>query len=407
MRLAAFRVMLLSLLRDPAALAMSFALPAIVYIVFAAIFAGATGGEITIRLAVVDERNDAASQRLVTAVVADPRIVRVERPVLAQSALRSLVASGEVDAGLLIARSGRALDDLDGAAPSSIEIIGDPAREISVSILQGIVQRAYFSAVPEAAVRSIAVRIDRDVAPLTPEQKVRLDAALESMRKAAEPAKGGGVRLDRVVERRNAVAASGQPIAVTYYAAAVAIMFMLFSALSGAMSLIEERESRLLDRLAASPGGLGVVIDGKFLFLVLLGVAQVTIIYAAAWLGFRVPWPAHILPWALTTICAAMAAGGLALAFVSFCRSRQQAQTLGQMLVLIVSAVGGSMVPRFLMPGYVQAAGWVTPNTWVLEAYATIFTRQGGAGELVFPWVVLAATGIVGLLVARISCRYL
>jgi len=405
MRTAACRVMALSLLRDPAALAMGFVLPGVVYLIFAAIFAGATGGDLAVRVAIADERRDGVSQRLVATLLEQPKVSRHGSAGLDAVRVRALVRSGEADAGLVLRREARALDDLDGAGRPAIELVGDPGREIAMSILQGAVQRAYFTAVPQAAVASIATRLDRDIVGLTPEQRARLEGGLAAMRKAEPGKAGAGLKLDGIYERRDAAAKSSIPIAVTYYAGGVAMMFLLFSALTSAMSLLEERESRLLDRLAAGPGGIGVMIDGKFMFMVMQGFLQVAVIYVVAWLVFGVALPANAGPWAVTTLAAAIAAAGLALAFVTLCRSRQQAQTLGQVLILILSAVGGSMVPRFLMPASVQPVGWVTPNTWALEAYGAIFARGEPIAALIVPWTVLAGCGMLGLVAARILGR--
>jgi len=195
------------------------------------------------------------------------------------------------------------------------------------------------------------------------------------------------------------------PTSIIYYAGAVAMLFLLFSAANGAMTVLEERESGLFDRLAAGPGGAGIILDGKFAFLVVQGFCQVTVIYLVAWLVFGVNLPGHIGPWALTTFLAAFAAAGLALLFVSLCRSKHQAQVLGNILILIISALGGSMVPRFLMPPVVQDLGWATPNTWVLEAYASIFWREEGMVDMLIPLGALALTGLVGLMLARASIR--
>ena len=214
-----------------------------------------------------------------------------------------------------------------------------------------------------------------------------------------------GFRLDQLFERRDAVVAGRAPSAVTYYAGAVAMLFLLFSALTGAMSYLDERESGLLDRLAIGPGGVGVLIDGKFMFLCVQGFLQVAVIFLVGWAVFGIELWSNLLPWAATTLAAAIAAAGLALAFVTLCRSKQQAQSLGHMLILVVSAVGGSMVPRYLMPGYVQAIGWATPNTWALDAYSSIFARADGVMTLLLPWAVLAGCGVVGLLAAHILAR--
>jgi len=72
-----------------------------------------------------------------------------------------------------------------------------------------------------------------------------------------------------------------------------------------------------------------------------------------------------------------------------------------------VSALGGSMVPRFFMPPLLQDLGWLTPNTWALEAYTAIFWRDESVAALIMPWVMLVAAGLVGLWIAQIAASRL
>jgi ABC-2 type transport system permease protein len=444
MRRAMFNVMALSLFRDRAALGMSFLLPGLVFIIFALIFSGASGGDLALRLAVADERSDATTKRLVAALFKEAKLKRLGAAETTPEQVREAVRTGEADVGLIIRYAGLPLDDLTGEGAPPIELVGDPGREIAVSMLVGLLQKAYFAALPDAAIRSFADVVDKKFVTFSPEQKIRLSKGLEALRasqeKAAQPPPAPnaalpgtkaaltplvpaasanalppavaasppivqGFRLDQLFERLDAVKAGRAPSAVTYYAGAVAMLFLLFSALSGAMSYLDERESGLLDRLAIGPGGVGVLIDGKFMFLCVQGFLQVAVIFLVGWAVFGIELWSHILPWAGTTAAAALAAAGLALAFVTLCRSKQQAQSLGQMLILVVSAVGGSMVPRYLMPGYVQAVGWATPNTWALEAYGSIFARGDHFQVLLLPWAVLAGTGLLGLLAAHLLAR--
>ncbi|BDL40819.1 hypothetical protein MSPGM_34090 [Methylorubrum sp. GM97] len=77
---AAFRVMWLSLVRDRAALTMAFVLPTVIFAIFAAIFSGAIGDRIRIHLGLADLAGTATTQRLVTALEAEPslRIARLD-----------------------------------------------------------------------------------------------------------------------------------------------------------------------------------------------------------------------------------------------------------------------------------------------------------------------------------------
>jgi ABC-2 type transport system permease protein len=44
---------------------------------------------------------------------------------------------------------------------------------------------------------------------------------------------------------------------------------------------------------------------------------------------------------------------------------------LSTCVVLIISAAGGSVVPRFFLPPWLQEAGWWTPNAWSILAYSS------------------------------------
>jgi ABC-2 type transport system permease protein len=192
---------------------------------------------------------------------------------------------------------------------------------------------------------------------------------------------------------------------VAYYAGGVAVLFLLFSAVHGAISLIEERDSGVVERIVAGPGSVDVLVRGKFLFLVLQGFVQVGVIFVVAWLVYGVELPGHLALWSATTLFASGAAAGLALLVATACRTRRQAQTVANVAILVLSALGGSMVPRFFMPQVLQDLGWVTPNTWALEAYTEIFWRDGGLADLLLPWSMLAVAAVVTLLLSQLLAR--
>ena len=100
MTFAMFRVMALELWRDRGALVMTFLLPPLVFLIFSAVFSGATGEDIKLKLAVADEARTVDSRRLLSAVVADPDLRADD--VASGEVVRRLVRSGRADAGLII-----------------------------------------------------------------------------------------------------------------------------------------------------------------------------------------------------------------------------------------------------------------------------------------------------------------
>ncbi|HEV7439449.1 MAG TPA: ABC transporter permease, partial [Methylobacterium sp.] len=99
---AAFRVMLLSLVRDRAALVMAFVLPTVIFAIFAAIFSGAIGDRIRIHLGLADLARTATTARLMSALEADPslRVTRLDAASLPD--IVGIVRRGEVDVALVL-----------------------------------------------------------------------------------------------------------------------------------------------------------------------------------------------------------------------------------------------------------------------------------------------------------------
>ena len=123
------------------------------------------------------------------------------------------------------------------------------------------------------------------------------------------------------------------------------------------------------------------VVTGKFLFLSAQTVVQAAAIFATAQIVYGVQVTEHLGLWLVTTAAASVCSGGLALGLVAVCRTREQAQMLSTFVILILAAVGGSMVPRFLMPPWLQALGWFTPHAWVIDAYQGLLLARRGRGR--------------------------
>lgn len=382
---AAFRVMALTLLRDRAALVMAFVLPTVIFAIFAAIFSGAVGDRIRIHLGLADLAGTPATARLVSALAADTSL-RVTRLPADLAAATEAVRAGEVDVALVLRGDLAAAPSGASAPDHPVVLVENPAKALATPIALGQLQRVLNEALPDVVLSRIVADVER-TGKIGPDERAFLDEAFAEQRAKKEP-----FSFSALVERQSTAAAVGNA-RVSYYAGAIAAVFLLFAAMQGALSLVEERESGLADRLSAGPGGLGVIVVGKFLFLMLQGVVQAGLIFGAAALLHGVTigphWPAFLLTCGLVSAMAA----GLALAACAAAATRQQAHLFATFGVLLLSAVGGSMVPRFLMPPWLQQAGWFTPNAWAIEAF------QGalGEGSAVPAWGVLAALALAGL----------
>jgi len=336
----------------------------------------------------------ALNLRLVRAILADPDLrAEVAAPPTLES-VRAAVHAGRDDAGLVV----RA-DPASIGAP--IVILADPSRAVAAPLTEARVQEQ----MPKAAPDVLITRTLRDLAPaigeLTPDQKqnvaIATDQAVQDPKSSPNP--------DDLFERQDVIGAKKGGASIAYYAGAVMVLFSLFAAVHGALTLVDERRAGIADRILAGPHGVGPVVTGKLLFLIAQGAAQAAVIFATAQVVYGVAVTDHFGLWLVTTAVAATASAGLALGLVALCRTREQAQMLSTFVILILAAVGGSMVPRFLMPPWLQEVGWWTPHAWVIEAYQGLLWRDAGPQALYKPWIVLALIGAAGFTVAQVAAR--
>lgn len=396
MTLAILRAAFLLLLRDRGALLMALVVPVVFFMIFAEIFATAAGDQLQLRIAIVDEVRSDESTRLLAALTAEPAIRPVPAELTRESA-RDQVRRGTADVGLIIRADGENLATASGLAAPPLLLLVDPSRSVTATVLTGHLQRAYFKALPDLAVGRVAELIGTEFTTFTPDQQAEIAAGLRDLRAGAGTERPAGWTFDELVERDNVAGQNAALNNVAYYAGAVAFMFLLFAAAQSALGILDDQEAGILDRIAAGPGGIDVVVNGRFLFIVLQGLVQTCLIFGVAWLGYGVDLPGNFGPWAMITVSSAVLAAGLGLLLVTACQTRAQAQVLPTVVILIMSAIGGSMVPRFFMPHWLQQLGWATPNTWALEAYSGVFWRSEPALQLVPICFSLFGIGIAAL----------
>ena len=192
---------------------------------------------------------------------------------------------------------------------------------------------------------------------------------------------------------------------IAFYAGGIAVMFLLFNAAGAGGALLDEVDSGTLDRLLTANAGMGTVLLGKWLFITVTGIAQITVMFAWGMLVFDLDLLHHLPGFAVITSFTAASAAGMGLVLATLCRSRQQLSGISTLLILTQSALGGSMFPRFLMSDTLQSLSLFTFNAWALDGYLKVFWRDAPLRELWPQLAVLAALTVVFLALARVLAK--
>src|SRR3977135_1451440 len=74
---------------------------------------------------------------------------------------------------------------------------------------------------------------------------------------------------------------------VSFYAAAIGVMFLLFTASGAAGALLDEAESGTLDRVLSSRVTMTTLLAGKLAYSALLAFSQLVLMFVWAWLVFK------------------------------------------------------------------------------------------------------------------------
>jgi ABC-2 type transport system permease protein len=101
-------------------------------------------------------------------------------------------------------------------------------------------------------------------------------------------------------------------------------------------------------------------------------------------------------------ICTAFAVASFGILLASMCHSRGQLGAVSTLLILLMSSVGGSMFPRYLMPESLQKAGLFTINGWAIDGFTKVFWRDA---PLLALWPQVAVLLAIGLGLFAISRR--
>jgi len=157
--------------------------------------------------------------------------------------------------------------------------------------------------------------------------------------------------------------------------AGTAIFMLLFSVAEIGESLLEEKQEGMLKKLLCSPMHPNNILYGKMIFANIISIAQLSIIFVYAWLVFGLVILHHLPSLVLMIFVTAYACSSFGVFLASFSKSRQQVQGLSKLIVLVMSGIGGSMIPIFIMPEFMQKISVFTVNYWGVQGFYDIFWR--------------------------------
>lgn len=416
------RSALVSLRRDRGALALSFILPVAFFSIFAVIFGGEKEHTPKITVVVADEDHSKVSERLIRGLEQESSLVvrtrpksskGAEQPEYTAASAEAAVKSGDSPVALIVPRDfGQNPFSFERAdkAPK-IQLLKDSSDVVAPQMIDGLLQKVAMTSMPDLLAEQGSKYWEQYLGTLTSEQRKNLDRELQQLHQFQDKNSNTPVSSSNfeggiiAVRERDVVGAGKKNPMISFYAAATGVMFLLFTASATAGALLDEAENGTLDRVLSSQVSMTTLLAGKWVYSVLLAFAQLTLMFIWGWAVFKLDLWTHIPGFVVMGLSTAFAVAAFGMLLASICRTRAQLGALSTLVILLMSSIGGSMFPRYLMPEAIQKAGLITINSWAIDGFTKVFWRDEPITHLWPQVTVLLAAGAVLFAVARRLAR--
>jgi ABC-2 type transport system permease protein len=183
---------------------------------------------------------------------------------------------------------------------------------------------------------------------------------------------------------------------------ATLVTFSLLALSISGSAILTERLGRTWDRLRATSLPPLSILAGKAIpaYAVLLGQQAFIIGFATACFALRVPHPALLLAVLLTWSCTLLCLGALLGVVVRSVGALSASYDIGGMLL---SSMGGALVPLAVLPHWVRSVAPASPGYWAARSLRSAFT--GDAHGVLLGCLVLAGVAVTCGAIASMRLR--
>ncbi len=413
---------------DRRAVIVGVVVPILIAAFFGYIFGGTgqSDDQGRIPIAVVDEDQSSVSRAIIGDLRTDPLL---QVSALDRAAAREQVKNGKQNAAAVFPlgfgeQSTKSL--FTSANKPQVELLVDPSQTTGSRVIVGLLaqysmqeisKEAFTGTYGRKAIDSYLEQLDKlEQTPIRADLKTLLRAARklnDPTESGAEPAGAAGsgasgseghsfgLSIPYTVISTPVTARDNTPYnAYAHSFAGMAVQFILFAGIDAGVVLLLTRQRGIWQRLRSAPLSRSEFILARALATTIIGLFQITAIYLAAMLAFKVriegSWAGFIAVG--ISLCLLNATFGLMLATLG--RSASTTRGLAMMATLLLVMVGGAWVPAFVFPGWLQNASRYLPTRWAVDGLDGATWRGLPFDAAVLPSLVLIGCSAACLLVA-------
>lgn len=201
------------------------------------------------------------------------------------------------------------------------------------------------------------------------------------------------------------------PTSVQQSVPAWLVFSMFFILIPISNTFINEKSFGTIDRIRSINVSLFPILLGKIVPYYFINQVQVVFmilvgIYIVPLLGGDSLVIQGSIPLIfLVSSAVSFASISFALLIANIAKTTEEATTIGGVSNIILAAIGGIMVPKFVMPKFMQDFSEYSPMSWGLESFLEVFVRGGSFNDISTYVYNMITFAIICLLLAYILLK--
>ena len=359
--------------RDRGALGILLGMPMILIVILGSALGSISSNVSQIPIAIVNQDKGSVGGKVTDGFFTDKSLVKLFAAQRVSSAEDAVAAVQRGDlAGALVVPADLTRR-LDSGRPSTLTVYVDPGRQVSATVFRTVAQ-ALSTRVSAASIAARTSAFYVSSVPAGPGFVYGVIGQAVSSASATDA-------LSHVGMAESTAAQGVQVPTLSYYAAAMSVMFLLFGSMFGAFSLVRERDTWTLPRMLTTPATKVDIVGGKTFGVFFIGLAQFGVLFVFTNL-IGVRWGNLAVVW-LLAIATVLAASGLAVLIASLGRTVRAVSGFAQIFIQFMAAVGGSFIPVSQFPAWLQPLHYFSVNGWAIDGM--LVAMRGGGVLSVLP----------------------
>jgi ABC-2 type transport system permease protein len=185
--------------------------------------------------------------------------------------------------------------------------------------------------------------------------------------------------------------------------AGMAMFFLLFTAQTGLLSLLEERRDGTLQRILATPTRPASVLAAKSIVSIVLGVFSLLVLIVAGIVLMDANW-GNPLGVALLVIGGVLAAVGISAVTTGMAKTPEQAGNIQGIVATVLGLLGGAFFPIGQDGGILAQITALTPHYWFSRGLANLAGGQPASeafGAVAWLLVIAGVTSAMAAVLTR------